>query len=145
VQGDSGIQRDGQFATWRALGNLGEVSERFGSNNRRRNLLKGLRSALLALQKACCETIYLNGSFITSKENPGDFDGCWDIGSVSLELLDPVLMNFSNKQAEQKKKFGGELFPNLPDDSPAFLDLFQTDKISGEAKGIVAIDLRAFG
>jgi hypothetical protein len=98
----------------------------------------------LALQKAGCETIYLNGSFVTSKDNPADYDGCWDIDSVSLELLDPVLMNFSSKQAGQKKKYGGELFPNLPDDTPAFLDLFQTDKSSGEAKGIVAIDLRTF-
>jgi hypothetical protein len=107
-------------------------------------LLAGLRSAPLALQKAGCETVYLDGSFVTSKDNPGDFDGCWDIDSVSLELLDPVLMDFSNKQAERKKKFGGELFPNLPDDSPAFMDLFQSDKSSGEAKGIVAIDLREF-
>jgi hypothetical protein len=27
---------------------------------------------------------------------------------------------------------------------PAFLDLFQSDKSSGDAKGIVAIDLREF-
>jgi hypothetical protein len=121
-----------------------EISERFGVNARRLFLLAGLRSAPLALQKAGCETVYLDGSFVTSKDNPGDFDGCWDIDSVSLELLDPVLMDFSNKQAERKKKFGGELFPNLPDDSPAFMDLFQSDKSSGEAKGIVAIDLREF-
>jgi hypothetical protein len=126
------------WATWV------ELSERFGVSERRRFLLEGLRSALMALQKAGCETVYLNGSFVTSKDNPADFDGCWDIDSVSLELLDPVLMNFSSKQAEQKKKYGGELFPNLPDDTPAFLDLFQTDKSSGEAKGIVAIDLRTF-
>lgn len=107
-------------------------------------MLEGLGSALLALQKAGCQTVYLNGSFVTSKDNPADFDGCWDIDSVSLDLLDPVLMNFSSKQAEQKKKYGGELFPNLPDDTPAFMDLFQTDKSSGEAKGIVAIDLRTF-
>jgi hypothetical protein len=121
-----------------------EVNNRFGNNDKRRSLLVGLRAALIALQKAGCEAVYLNGSFVTSKDNPADFDGCWDIESVSLELLDPVLMNFSSKQAEQKKKYGGELFPNLSDDAPAFLDLFQTDKSSGEAKGIVAIDLRPF-
>lgn len=126
------------WATW------AELRERFGVSERRRFLLEGLGSALLALQKAGCQTVYLNGSFVTSKDNPADFDGCWDIDSVSLDLLDPVLMNFSSKQAEQKKKYGGELFPNLPDDTPAFMDLFQTDKSSGEAKGIVAIDLRTF-
>lgn len=121
-----------------------EIGQRFGFSDKRRFLLEGLRDALVALQKAGCETVYLNGSFVTSKENPADYDGCWDIDSVSLELLDPVLINFSNKQAEQKKKYGGELFPNLPDDTPVFLDLFQTDKSSGEGKGIIAIDLRTF-
>lgn len=76
-----------------------EVGERFGTSEKRRFLLEGLHSALLALQKAGCETVYLNGSFVTSKENPADYDGCWDVDSVSLELLDLVLMNFSSKQA----------------------------------------------
>ena len=112
---------------------------------KRKGLLVGLKAALEALQKAGCEIVYLNGSFVTSKENPDDFDGCWDVDSVSLDLLDPVLMNFSKKQAAQKKKYGGELFPNLPETSgQVFLDLFQTDKSTGDPKGIIAIDLRIF-
>jgi hypothetical protein len=114
-------------------------------NEKRKSLLKGLRAALTALQKAGCENVYLNGSFVTSKENPADFDGCWDLDSVSLELLDPVLMDFTKKQAAQKKKYGGELFPNLPESSgQAFLDLFQTDKSTGDPKGIIAMNLRTF-
>jgi hypothetical protein len=127
------------WATWQ------QIEERFGMNEKRKGLLKGFRAALEALQKAGCETVYLNGSFVTSKENPNDFDGCWDVDSVSLELLDPVLMDFSKKQAAQKKKFGGELFPNLPEaGGHGFLDLFQTDKSTGHPKGIIAIDLRNF-
>ena len=127
------------LATWQ------QIEERFGMTEKRKGLLVGLKAALEALQKAGCEIVYLNGSFVTSKENPDDFDGCWDVDSVSLDLLDPVLMNFSKKQAAQKKKYGGELFPNLPETSgQVFLDLFQTDKSTGDPKGIIAIDLRIF-
>ena len=108
-------------------------------------LLSGLKNALQALQKAGCEVMYLDGSFVTTATHPADFDGCWNVAGLSLELLDPILMDFSDRQSAQKKKFGGELFPNLPeDDNSAFLDLFQTDKTTGAQKGIVAIDLRTF-
>lgn len=127
------------WATWE------EITDCFGWTKSRKELLLGLRKALQVLQKAGCDTVYLNGSFVTSKENPNDFDACWDVENVSLELLDPVLMDFGDKQKSQKKKFGGELFPNLPeDDDSAFLKLFQTDKTTGAPKGIIAIDLRTF-
>lgn len=122
-----------------------DIEKRFGGNKKRQQLLNGLHAALNALQKAGCETVYLNGSFVTKKESPPDFDGCWEVGGVSPELLDPVLMDFTNKQAAQKGNFGGELFPNLPEESQStFLDLFQTDKATGAPKGIIAIDLRTF-
>jgi hypothetical protein len=95
-------------ATWK------EINRRFGGNLHREALLSGLYSALENLQNAGCETVYIDGSFVTTKEKPSDFDGCWDIDNVSLDLLDPVLMDFTKRQAAQKKKYRGELFPNLP-------------------------------
>ena len=125
------------FASWK------ELMRRFGTNERRRSLLAGLHAALLSLQNAGCQTAYLDGSFVTSKTNPADYDGLWNSAGVSLDLLDPVLLDFSNKQARQKKKFGGELFPNLPaeQDQLALFELFQTDKATGAQKGIIAINL----
>jgi hypothetical protein len=41
---------------------------------RRRTLLAGLREALGALREAGCRTVYLDGSFVTAKEAPEDFD-----------------------------------------------------------------------
>ena len=40
--------------------------------------MAGLRAALESLKSAGCRTVYLNGSFVTSKEAPNDFDACWD-------------------------------------------------------------------
>ncbi len=120
-----------------------EVVARFGTNPGRRSLLAGLRTALLSLQNAGCQTFYLDGSFVTAKLNPEDYDGLWDSDGVSLDLLDPVLLDFAHKQRRQKKKFRGEMFPNLPaeQDRLALFELFQTDKTTGSRKGIVAINL----
>lgn len=118
--------------------------ERFGTNSRRLHLISGLREALLALQKAGCRTVYIDGSFVTAKALPGDFDGCWDPAGINIEDLDPTLLDFSNKRAAQKMKYGGELFvAGAPADliGRTFLEFFQRDR-SGNPKGIVAFALQ---
>jgi hypothetical protein len=126
------------WATWQ------EFSERFGMTLHRRMLLAGLRDALLALRRAGCRTVYVDGSFVTAKDRPGDYDGCWDPKGVALERLDPVFLDFSNKRAAQKAKYKGELFTSGSPADPAgktFLDLFQHDQ-EGNPKGIVAFALQ---
>lgn len=98
-----------------------------------------------SLRDAGCRRAYIDGSFVTAKERPGDFDGCWEAAGVDPDLLDPVLLTFSNARAEQKARFGGELFPAEASADPhgtRFLEFFQQDKFTGELKGIVSIDLR---
>jgi hypothetical protein len=51
-----------------------EVVDRFGWNRRRRQLLDGLAEALALLADAGCTRVWINGSFVTAKEEPGDFD-----------------------------------------------------------------------
>lgn len=125
-------------ATWQ------EVVERFGWNAHRSRLLSGLRKALLSLKTAGCHKAYIDGSFVTSKELPGDFDCCWDEEEVDGDLLDPVLLIFDDSRAAQKAKFLGELFPAhlYGSADKFFIDFFQQDKNSGEQKGIVSIDLQ---
>ena len=124
------------WATWR------ELADRFGWSPRRRKLLKGLRQALRLLRDAGCTVAYIDGSFVTSKETPGDFDACWDVAGVDPERLDPIFLEFSDSRAAQKRRFGGELFPaQLPEGitGRTFLAFFQTDRRAGGRKGIVAI------
>ncbi len=56
-------------ATWQ------EVGDRYGWNTHRRNLLMGLYQALRELGVAGCRAAFVNGSFVTVKDDPGDFDG----------------------------------------------------------------------
>lgn len=51
-----------------------EVVERFGWNVRRRQLLDGLAEVIELLVAAGCRRLWLNGSFVTAKDEPGDFD-----------------------------------------------------------------------
>jgi hypothetical protein len=122
-----------------------EFSKRFGHSEHRKTLLNGLATALNSLAVAGCRSVYINGSFVTKKLVPGDYDLCWSIAGVAPERLDPVLLDFSpaGRQA-MKAKYRGDLFPaEVPEGASgkAFLDFFQTDKSTGEPKGIVILDL----
>jgi len=116
------------------------VVERFGWNPRRRQLLDGLADAIETLAAAGCGRIWVNGSFVTAKEEPADFDACWDSEGVDLDALDPVLLDLSAGRASQKARFGGELFPNVVEAQSglAFSEFFQNERDTGR-KGIVVI------
>ena len=106
--------------------------------------MAGLRSALDELKRAGCLRVYLDGSFVSAKSMPDDFDGCWDEDGIDFDSLDPVLLDFEGRRTAQKAKFRGELFPasiNADGKGTTFLAFFQTDKETGRGKGIVALDL----
>ncbi len=114
-------------------------------NTRRRELVAGFRQACQELRKAGCRLVYLDAVSVTGKSNPGDFDACWDIRNVNEEILDPVFWDFSIGRAALKRRFLGEFFPaQLPEGATgrAFLQFFQTNRLTGESKGILAVRLR---
>lgn len=124
--------------------NWSEIEARFGTTPWRRFLLVGLRDGLNLLAGAGCRTAYIDGSFVTAKLAPADFDACWAPQGVDLHRLDPILLDFSEARTAQKGRFGGEF---LPADAAAhssgiqFMDYFQRDGETDEPKGIVAIKL----
>jgi hypothetical protein len=119
-----------------------EIVQRFGWNQRRRELLDGLAEVIELLARAGCRRLWLNGSFVTAKDEPGDFDACWDTESVDLDAIDPVLLDLSSGRVEQKRRFGGELFPNIIESGSGllFTEFFQNDLDAGR-KGIVVIKI----
>ena len=119
-----------------------EVAPRFGRNGHRSRLVTGLLAALQNLAGAGCSLVLLDGSFVTEKELPEDYDGAWDTYGVDPGLLDPVLLDFSNSRAAMKSKYLGELFPATAAAAPGVLyrDFFLKDR-NGVPKGVVQIDL----
>ena len=122
---------------------LEEIEGRFATTEVRRKLFDGLKQGLQSLRAAGCRTVYLDGSYITEKTVPGDFDACWEPAGVDPEKLDPVLLDFSLKRMRQKQKYGGEFFPSSfrTDGHATFLEFFQADRHTGKAKGIIRITL----
>jgi hypothetical protein len=126
-------------ATWE------EVSNRFGGTPTRNTLLAGLLAACYALRTAKVTHLYLDGSFVTNKGHPGDWDACYSRNGLDYDALDKVLLDFSNKRAAQKKKYKGEAF--IAESSatgifgPPYKNFFQTCKHTGKPKGIIILDL----
>jgi hypothetical protein len=135
---ESGYLPPGEHdATW------AEVFERFGWNQTRQAQLDGLADALTLLARAGCTKVWLNGSFVTAKDEPGDFDAVWDATGIDEGNLDPIFFELSNGRHQQKLRFGGELFPNWINLSShsVFAEFFQQDR-HGNTKGIIVIDPR---
>ena len=139
------FRRDGKLPAGRHPTDWPEFEERFGQTPRRKQMLTGLRRATRLLKLAGCRLIYVDGSFATSKTEPGDFDACWDITGVKPDALPPIFFNFADGRAAQKAQFGGEFFPaQLPESRTGmdWLEFFQRDR-EGKPKGIIALALES--
>ena len=125
----------------------GGFAAAFGSTPGRQKLLAGLKVVIDNLAAAGCPGVYVDGSFVTRKTEPNDFDACWSSIGVDPENLDPVLLDFSDGRRAQKAKFGGELLiAEAPADleGKTFLDYFQHEVRRDvlRRKGIIGIKLR---
>lgn len=138
-------------APWRILppgehiATFEEVKQTLAFNHHRLNLFNGLLSAASLLARSGCKYLYLDGSYVTEKELPGDFDACWSIDKVDFSNVDPIFLDLSNGTTAQKARFGGELFPNYTERSSGqlFKDFFKNEKHTNQEKGIIVIDLQA--
>ena len=126
---------------------LDEVGAIFAGNPHRRWLFEGVRMAVDPLSRAHCSRIYLDGSFVSTKPFPSDYDACYELSGMNLQELrkiEPVFFEFSSKRAAQKAKFRGEWFPAEMQETKSgitFLDFFRIDRNTGGAKGIVALEI----
>jgi hypothetical protein len=101
--------------------------------------------ACAALHVAGCANLYLDGSYVTAKAEPGDYDACWDPTGMDGAKLDPVFLDFTNKRQAMKDKFGGEFFPaSMPNTATqTILEFFKVERFTGKEKGILLIVLSA--
>ena len=119
-----------------------EVVAHFGGNSHRERLIDALLSACRNLAAAGCKELLLDGSFVTAKPLPGDYDAAWELAGVDPAQLDPVLLDMKHPRAAMKAKYLGDLFPELTraGQGASFRDFFMTDR-NGVEKGVVLIDL----
>lgn len=116
------------------------IRKRFAYNPKRKQLFFRFQSVVAMLASSDCPEVFLNGSFITSKEEPNDYDMCWE--PCGIKATKEVRILLQNPQ-NLKQQFLGDIRPRIP--SPPYqidlVDHWQTDA-GGEAKGIIRINLR---
>lgn len=132
------------------IADLSEIEERFGlKTERRRKLMAGLKEALKLLKLGNVSKVYIDGSFVSHKDEPDDVDGCWSSINADASKLDPRFWDFRDeddfqaKRASLKRDFGIDFFiAELIEGSrgETFPIFFQTDR-NGIAKGIILVNL----
>lgn len=119
-----------------------EVYKRYAITDTRRLLFRGFKNAAENFFNAGCPQVFLDGSYVTAKPDPNDYDALWDRRFVDPDLLDPIFLDFKDGTIHQKAKYFGEFFPASATEGAtrrSFMDFFQTDRLTGEQKGIVRI------
>jgi hypothetical protein len=120
-----------------------EFCERFGYSEHRRKQIDGLMKGLIILKNYACNVVYVDGSFVTDKERPNDYDACWEFNINMDVYLDAFYYYnpefFAETSDEMKGKYLGEFHQ-----ASALLQKFQTDKRTGERKGIIRLKLTEF-
>lgn len=118
---------------------LKDIERRFASTDHRKRLFGGLKRLLQNLKAAGCSTFYLDGSYVTNKVEPGDYDCTWDPTGVTA-ALDKDLVQTSLE--ERKAKYLGDIFVYMPEFGGfPYLEYFQKDQ-DDNRKGIIKLDLR---
>jgi len=117
----------------------------FGKTSHRLKLISGLKLGMSELKNCGCKRVFVDGSFTTNKEVPGDFDACWDITGADLNKIQseyPTLLDFFEDRKNQKAKYYGEFFPAQVKADPynLYIEFFQKDR-DGNPKGIIQLDL----
>lgn len=126
---------------------LAEIERRFTWNQRRRLLFGGLRRALASLARGGVRWVWIDGSFVTAKEEPSDVDGCWEPGPPEDEdKLDEVLLDIWPPRVAMKRKYGvdflvaGMRLRDKAAQGRTVEEFFQRDQ-RGNAKGILLVEI----
>lgn len=121
-----------------------EIEERFTFSKRRIELFKGLKRAINNLRKAGVKRVYIDGSFVTNKQDPGDVDGCWDANpNIKKNILDKVFLDFNDNRKSMKDEYGVDFFPSQTIEGSSgvpFVKFFQTDRDENK-RGVLLVEL----
>src|SRR5688572_12191635 len=107
----STLNKFGEFPPGEHETSLSGVRKRFGTSSaQRKELMRGLTEAAENLKAAGVSKIWVNGSFVTSKEEPNDIDGCWEYtDDVDLDKLDPGIPG--TKPQTHEREVWGRILP----------------------------------
>jgi len=123
-----------------------EVQQKLGFSRKREQLLNKMKYLIEICQLMGCDVIYLDGSFVSAKIAPNDYDACWDCTKNKKQVMSKVCESYLNADSEtQKDFFGGEIYPAFAkaplNEDISILTYFQRVQFCNEHKGIIKIRL----
>ncbi len=122
------------------IAKMAELKKRFTCTTQRRALFRGLELLVSDLRGAGCRKLYIDGSFITNKPEPADYDACWEPTGVDATIK-PILREMKAFALERKRVYGGDIFCQIPNTGTNYLAYFQKDRNERD-KGIILIYLQ---
>lgn len=137
--------KDGYLPPGIHMADLLEFEQRFAYTFWRKQLFANLCRLMNDLKAIGCTSIYVDGSFTTTKRVPGDMDICWEDSGINYALAEiamPILFDFANKRRNQQARYNTDIFPAhfIADHlNTLYIDFFQKDKATGNPKGIIQL------
>jgi hypothetical protein len=137
--------KDGYLPPGIHLADIHEFEQRFAYTIKRRKFFGNLQRLMTDLKTISCTSIYVDGSFTTTKRVPGDIDICWEDSGINYlfaENVMPILFDFDNGRENQQKEYNADIFPAHFIESGSgvlFIDFFQKVKYTDIPKGIIQL------
>ncbi len=137
--------KDGYLPPGIHLAHLDEFEQRFAYTIWRKQLFANLCRLMNDLKAIGCTSIYVDGSFTTTKRVPGDMDICWEDHGIDYTLAEmamPILFDFDNGRKNQQRLYKADIFPAHFIESGKgiyFIDFFQKVKYTDIPKGIIQL------
>src|SRR5438046_2216412 len=104
---------DGLLPTRQHAAPWKQTVDRFGSTPPRRRLLEGALRDLRHLRAVAVADVWLDGSIVTDKERPSDYDLCFAYWQADRARLDPLLRHplafTQNGRQGMKRKYLGDV------------------------------------
>ena len=114
----------------------------FGTNPGRLEKINAAVSFFKIFSSCGCKLVCIGGSFVSTKEHPGDIDLCFDVTSVNFEQLKKRLPEYFdfNKRGEIRGYTGCHIW-DFDATSTRLLDMLEEDR-DGNSKGLVRLKLK---
>jgi hypothetical protein len=118
-----------------------EFEQHFGTNPKRMEQIKNALPCFRIFHSCGCQTVYVDGSFVSKKKYPEDIDICFDPLSVDKREIKKVFPQFYdiNQRGRIRRDQMCHIF-TLEKENTELFDLLNADR-DGNPKGLVKLDL----
>ena len=120
-----GFDRHGLLPAGTYCCSMTEVESRFGWNRHRKRFVELLRHFLLReIRPRFAQAFFVNGSFVTDKEEPGDVDVVLDMRAAHDDQKWQALVLMRDRQEQFLAQYGVHFWVNFPGENN-FVDFFR--------------------